>query len=68
MKRREILKLMGTAAVGAIVGPSVSCVSATSVKNRTIKIAGYDYDRVRAIMDGQAGIEGAEVNFNVEDI
>ena len=27
--------------------------------NLHIKIAGYDYDRVRAIMDGQTGIEGA---------
>ena len=33
-----------------------------------VKVAGYDYDRVRAIMKGQAGIEGAEVNFHVENI
>ncbi len=30
--------------------------------------AGYDYDRVRAIMDGRTGIEGAEVNFDASDI
>ena len=62
---------MGAAAVGALVGPSVSCVSATSVKNaknRPIKIAGYDYDRVRAIMDGRVGVEDTEVDFHFEDI
>jgi len=34
----------------------------------SIVIAGYDYDRVRAIMDGRVSIEGADVNFNVENI
>ena len=38
------------------------------LRNSTSKIAGYDYDRVRAIMDGHAGMEGAEVTFHVEDI
>ncbi len=33
-----------------------------------VKVAGYDYDRVRAIMDGQADIKDAEVSFNVENI
>ncbi len=39
-----------------------------SVSSPSINIAGYDYDRVRAIMDGQVEIEGAEVNFHVENI
>jgi len=68
MKRREILKLMGAAAIGPLLGPSITRASASSVKGLRIKIAGYNYDRVRAIMDGKAGIEGAEVNFSVEDI
>jgi 4,5-dihydroxyphthalate decarboxylase len=33
-----------------------------------LNIAGYDYDRVRAIIDGQVGIEGVETSFEVEDI
>jgi hypothetical protein len=41
---------------------------AAEAEKPQIKIAGYDYDRVRAIMDGQAGVEGAEVNFHFEDI
>ncbi len=36
--------------------------------NLQVKVAGYDYDRVRAIMDGQADIKDAEVSFNVENI
>jgi 4,5-dihydroxyphthalate decarboxylase len=68
MKRREILKLMGAAAVGALVGPGVARAASTSEEGLPIKIAGYDYDRVRAIMDGQVGIEGAKVSFHYEDI
>lgn len=42
--------------------------SNTSDRSLSLKIAGYDYDRVRAIMDGQVTAEGADVSFNVEDI
>lgn len=33
-----------------------------------LNITDYDYDRVRAIMDRQVGIDGAEINFDVKDI
>ncbi len=33
-----------------------------------LSVAGYDYDRILAIMNGQVGIEGAEIDFHVEDI
>jgi 4,5-dihydroxyphthalate decarboxylase len=33
-----------------------------------IKVAGYDYDRVRAIMDGKAGVPGSRVVFEYQDI
>ncbi len=47
----------------------VACsTSNTSDRGLSLKIAGYDYDRVRAIMDGQVTAEGADVSFNVEDI
>ena len=41
---------------------------ANQTEKQQIKIAGYDYDRVRAIMDGQVDLKGAEVSFNVENI
>lgn len=33
-----------------------------------LEIAGYDYDRVRAIMDGKVKHEGLNTSFNVENI
>lgn len=67
MNRREILKLMSTGALSPLLASGVAH-AATSEKGRAIKIAGYDYDRVRAIMDGKVGIEGAEISFHYEDI
>ena len=45
-----------------------STAQAADADKPQVKVAGYDYDRVRAIMDGQVGIEGAEVSFHYEDI
>jgi len=42
--------------------------SNTSDRGLSLKFAGYDYDRVRAIMDGQVTVEGADVSFDVENI
>jgi 4,5-dihydroxyphthalate decarboxylase len=70
--RRNFIK---TSLAGAVVGVlgvfpgRVNRVSqAAEAEKLQIKIAGYDYDRVRAIMDGKAGIEGAEVSFDASDI
>jgi len=74
MKRYEASRrdFMKTSVAGAAVGAlGVLCGrvgQAAETKKRRIKIAGYDYDRVRAIMDGQVGIEGVGVSFEVEDI
>ena len=69
INRRRFLK---ASAVGAAVGTWTALGGQTSLAAETekhrIKIAGYDYDRVRAIMDGQASIAGAEVSFHYEDI
>ncbi|MBW1837215.1 MAG: ABC transporter substrate-binding protein [Deltaproteobacteria bacterium] len=67
--RRDFIKIsVAGAAVGTlgILGGQSAQADETG-KNR-IKIAGYDYDRVRTIMDGQVGIEGAEVSFDTENI
>ena len=37
-------------------------------KEPAVKVAGYAYDRVRAVMDGRVAVEGAGVDFHVEDI
>ena len=36
--------------------------------NLSINVACYNYDRIRAIMDGRVSIDGADVSFNVENI
>ena len=45
-----------------------SVESEDSNNNLSINVAGYNYDRIRAIMDGRVSIEGADVSFNVENI
>ena len=42
--------------------------SKSSKNELEIKIAGYDYDRVRAIMDGKVKHEGLNATFSVENI
>jgi len=67
--RRDFIKI---SAAGATIGTlgllSARTGQATETGKHRIKIAGYDYDRVRAIMDDQIGIEGTEVSFDVESI
>jgi 4,5-dihydroxyphthalate decarboxylase len=61
-------KSVAGAAVGTLSLLSNRASQATETGKHQIKIAGYDYDRVHAIMDGQVGIKGTEVSFNVENI
>jgi 4,5-dihydroxyphthalate decarboxylase len=67
--RRSIVK---SAIAGTVVG-TLGLLGARSAQGaekttRSLKIAGYEYDRVRAISDGGVGIEGADISFHVESI
>jgi len=44
------------------------CESNAQEKTQSITIAGYDYDRTRAIMDGNVSIAEADVDFEVSNI
>ena len=67
--RRDFMKSsVAGVAVGALGVLCGRVGQAAEPEKRRIKIAGYDYDRVRAIRDGKVGIEDAEVSFDVEDI
>ncbi len=66
VNRRETLKLSGAAALGLLATQN-GTASAQAAKP-TIKVAGYSYDRVQAIKDGQVGIDQADVSFNDENI
>ena len=67
--RRNFMKI---SAVGAAVGTlglmGGRAGQANQTEKQQIKIAGYDYDRVRAIMDGTIGLPGANVTFDFQDI
>lgn len=65
--RRDFLKTSAIAtAAGTLGAGSITAFAAPSAGD--IKVAGYDYDRVRGIMDGRAGIDGHEVSFHYENI
>ena len=74
--RRNFLKASATIASAAgIFGASgVSNVLAGSVKapaptgKLSIKIVGYDYDRVKALMDGSVEIENCNTSFEVSSV
>ena len=66
VNRRDLMK--AGVAVGALSAPSCRSVTTDTAAKPPIKVAGYDYDRVRAIMDGQVGVPGSEVVFEYQDI
>ena len=67
--RRNFLKVsVSGAAVGTLGVLGGRAALADKPEKSRIKIAGYDYDRVRAIMDGHIGIDGVDVSFDVENI
>lgn len=67
-RRKFITTSIAGAAVGAMSPLSGQSNQKEETTRRQLEIAGYAYDRVRAIMDGQIGIDGCETNFTVEDI
>ena len=66
--RRDFLKTVAAASALGISGLANSASPEETPNKLAISVAGYDYDRVRAIMDGQVGIDGADISFEVEDI
>ena len=64
--RRTFLGRLGAGAAGIA---TTSCkVAPTRATDPVVKVAGYDYDRCRAFIDGRVGIPGCEVRFSYEDI
>ena len=55
----------GAATTAAMLAESNEAEAAARQK---IKVAGYDYDRVKGIMDGRATIPDADVSFHYENI
>jgi 4,5-dihydroxyphthalate decarboxylase len=66
---------MKTTAAGVAAGVwsafgsrSAGAAGATTRSEPDIKIAGYDYDRVRPIVDARVGLQGFKVTFDFQDI
>ena len=69
VNRRDVMK---TAAAGAAAGAfgvfSGRKARAACADEVQVKIAGYAYDRVRAIQDGRLDMDRCDVSFHVENI
>jgi 4,5-dihydroxyphthalate decarboxylase len=69
LNRRDLMKTaVAGVAAGAWTALGGRAAGAATVGKPQIKVAGYDYDRVRAIMDGKVGVPGSEVVFEYQDI
>jgi 4,5-dihydroxyphthalate decarboxylase len=66
--RRDFLKLAGLSAAGIAASVTTGAAVGDDKTGEVpgIKVAGYDYDRVKGIMDGRAALE--KVSFHYEDI
>ena len=67
--RRDLLRTaVGGVAAGAlgVSGPGLS--SAADGDRLQVKVAGYAYDRVRAIQDGRLSLDGCDTSFHVDNI
>ena len=67
--RRAVLK---SVIAGSALGTSGLLSShrgqSSERESLSLKVAGYGYDRVRAISDGVVGIDGVDINFHAESI
>ena len=72
MKKLNILFLALVSIVSLVSCNSNSKKETSTIDNEkdklSIKIAGYNYDRIRAISDGKISIDGVDVSFNLENI
>lgn len=64
--RRELLKLSAAAALGSLA--PIAWAKPASPARPLINVAGYSYDRVQAIKDGNVGLEQADVSFHDDNI
>lgn len=66
--RRRCLHAAAAGGLGAFAVAGTRPAQAAPNRLPEVKIAGYAYDRVRAIQDGRLGLDGFDVRFLAEDI
>jgi 4,5-dihydroxyphthalate decarboxylase len=69
LNRRDMAKVALASATAAAFSPTGSPQARAAESGKPqVKIAGYAYDRVRAIQDGRLSLDGFDTSFHVEDI
>jgi 4,5-dihydroxyphthalate decarboxylase len=68
LSRRTCLHAVATGGLGALAAVGAPEVSAQESQVPQLRIAGYAYDRVRAIQDGRLTLDGFHIRFQPDDI
>ena len=68
ISRRDLLKTASAVGALSVVGASNAWSGVNKDGKLTINMAGYDYDRVQALIDGRVEIEGCTTKFEVSQI
>ena len=68
ISRRDLLKTASAIGALSVVGASNAWSGVNKDGKLTINMAGYDYDRVQALIDGRVEIEGCTTKFEVSRI
>lgn len=68
ISRRDCFRAVAAGSLGALAAGTTRTVEAADKAIPELTIAGYAYDRVRAIQDGRLGIDGFDLRFQPEDI
>jgi 4,5-dihydroxyphthalate decarboxylase len=68
ISRRDLLKTASAIGALSVVGASNAWSGVNKDSKLTINMAGYDYDRVQALIDGRVEIEGCTTKFEVSRI
>lgn len=66
--RRGCLRAAAAGGLGALAFAGTRTAQAAVNSGPKINIAGYAYDRVRAIQDGRLGLGGFDVRFHIDEI
>jgi 4,5-dihydroxyphthalate decarboxylase len=68
ISRRDLIKTVSAAGALSLTGASNTWSAVNREGKLTINTAGYDYDRVQALIDGRVEIEGCTTKFSVSKI
>ena len=68
ISRRAFLTTAAATGLLSLTGNTISWASTNKSTRLKLKIAGYDYDRVKALIDGDVEIENCAITFEVSSI